>query len=99
MVVSQPMPQPPLPPTPASMMVRETEEALELVATAANAVERRAAAASSEVRTLTRRLSAALAERERELLQRVERVRLAKSNALRQQVSPQGGMCGMFQAN
>ncbi|XP_059478337.1 E3 ubiquitin-protein ligase TRIM71-like isoform X2 [Neocloeon triangulifer] len=67
------------------LLAQKTEEALDLVNSTAAAVERRAAAISSEIRTMFCRLAAALAEREQKVLMRVERVSQAKLNALKQQ--------------
>jgi len=69
------------------LLAQKTEEALELVNATAAAVERRAAAISSEIRTVFCRLAAALAEREQKVLMRVERVSQAKLNVLKQQVN------------
>jgi hypothetical protein len=68
------------------LLAQKTEEALELVNATAAAVERRAAAISSEIRTMFCRLAAALAEREQKVLLRVDRVSQTKLNVLKQQV-------------
>ena len=51
----------------------------------AQRVETRAQAASTEVRAITRRYMAALEERERDLLDRIEKIRQVKGNALHYQ--------------
>lgn len=66
--------------------MRAVEESMEMTSKMAERIELRAQAIATEIRTATRRHMAALEERERELLQRVEKIRQVKGKSLHLQL-------------
>lgn len=66
--------------------MRAVEESMEMTGKMAERIEMRAQAIATEIRTVTRRHMAALEERERELLQRVEKIRQVKGKSLHLQL-------------
>ena len=66
--------------------MRAVEESMEMTSKMAEKIEQRAQTIATEIRTVTRRHMAALEERERELLQRVEKIRQVKGKSLHLQL-------------
>lgn len=66
--------------------MRAVEESMEMTNKMAERIELRAQAIATEIRAVTRRHMAALEERERELLQRVEKIRQVKGKSLHLQL-------------
>ena len=66
--------------------MRAVEESMEMANKMAERIEIRAQAIATEIRTVTRRHMTSLEERERELLQRVEKIRQVKGKSLHVQL-------------
>ena len=66
--------------------LKAVDESMQQTQMMAQRVETRAQAASTEVRAITRRYMAALEERELDLLDRIEKIRHVKGNALHYQI-------------
>ena len=66
--------------------MRAVEESMEMTSKMAERIEMRAQAIATEIRAVTRRHMASLEERERELLQRVEKIRQVKGKSLHVQL-------------
>lgn len=66
--------------------IRAIEESIEITQRMAERIEVRAQAVATEVRAIVRRHMSVLEERERELLRRVEKIRLVKGRSLHRQV-------------
>lgn len=66
--------------------MRAVEESMEMTGKMAERIEMRAQAIATEIRAVTRRHMASLEERERELLQRVEKIRQVKGKSLHLQL-------------
>jgi len=66
--------------------MRAVEESMEMTSKMAEKIEQRAQTMATEIRTVTRRHMAALEERERELLLRVEKIRQVKGKSLHLQL-------------